>query len=86
MKQCGTCEWIVTRLSKDVRLLPSNFMLQNPSLNKIGGVDSEGQLITVQIDESLAGKRKYGKGKLKPDAIWVLGAVEVDGDSPYFKT
>ena len=59
-KQAAVCEWTVARITKIVRLLGANFMLQNPTLNKVGGLDSQGSPITVQI-ETCVGKRKFNK-------------------------
>ncbi|KAG0972494.1 hypothetical protein G6F29_013453 [Rhizopus arrhizus] len=42
---------------------------------QIGGVNSDGQPIVVEIDESKFGKRKYNKGK-RVDGVWVVGGVE----------
>ncbi|KAG1617325.1 hypothetical protein G6F44_013065 [Rhizopus delemar] len=42
---------------------------------QVGGVDSAGQPIVVEIDESKFGKRKYNKGK-RVDGVWVVGGVE----------
>ena len=41
----------------------------------LGGVDSDGRPIIVEIDESKFGKRKYNKGK-RVDGVWVVGGVE----------
>ncbi|KAG0975893.1 hypothetical protein G6F28_012806 [Rhizopus arrhizus] len=38
-------------------------------------VNSDGQSIVVEIDESKFGKRKYNKGK-RVDGVWVVGGVE----------
>ncbi|EIE79101.1 hypothetical protein RO3G_03806 [Rhizopus delemar RA 99-880] len=61
------------------------FLLQVPSgtistmtglsLPTVRGVDSAGQPIVVEIDESKFGKRKYNKGK-RVDGVWVVGGVE----------
>ncbi|KAG1267082.1 hypothetical protein G6F66_014076 [Rhizopus arrhizus] len=42
---------------------------------QVGGVNSDGQPIIVEIDESKFGKRKYNKGK-RVDGVWVVGGVE----------
>jgi hypothetical protein len=41
----------------------------------LGGVNSDGQPIVVEIDKSKFGKRKYNKGK-RVDGVWVVGGVE----------
>ena len=41
------------------------------SLGPLGG---DGRVI--EIDESLFGKRKYGKGERDHEGVWVLGGVE----------
>lgn len=38
--------------------------------------DSLGPLGVVEIDESLFGKKKYGKGERDHAGVWVLGGVE----------
>ena len=40
-------------------------MLQNPDINKGGGLNKLGAQIVVQIDETLYGKQKYHKGRGK---------------------
>ena len=35
-----------------------------------------GPLGVVEIDESLFGKKKYGKGEIDHAGVWVLGGVE----------
>ncbi|KAG0776073.1 hypothetical protein G6F16_013929 [Rhizopus arrhizus] len=42
---------------------------------QVGGVNSDGQHIIVEIDESKFGKRKYNKGK-RVDGVWVVRGVE----------
>ena len=51
-KQASVCGGTVAKITKIVRLLAENFMLQNPTLNKIGGLDSEGNPIVCQINET----------------------------------
>ena len=61
-------------------------MQLNPIATAIGGLDSDGKPITVQIDESCLGKRKYNKGKYRKQT-WVLGGVTVPShpeDTPRF--
>ena len=65
-KHAALCGWTVEKVTKVVRLLAANFMLQNPTLNKVGGLNSKGNPIIVQIDETCVGKRKHHKRKLRP--------------------
>ena len=51
--------WKVTRAC---RLITAKFMLQNPELNRIGGVDKNGNPIKCQVDETHSGKNKYHRG------------------------
>jgi hypothetical protein len=44
-------------------------------LATVGGVNSDGQPIVVEIDESKFRKRKYNQGK-RVDGVWVVGGVE----------
>ena len=82
MKESKVAESSVVKITKIVRLLGANFMLAHPTLNKIGGLDKDGNPMIVQLDESCVGKRKNHKGKLRP-TIWVLGAVETSGATPF---
>ncbi|KAG1441985.1 hypothetical protein G6F56_011251 [Rhizopus delemar] len=53
-------------------------MLQEDiSLNdcRIGGIDSNGQRIIVEINESKFGKRKYNRGG-RVEGVWAVGGVE----------
>ena len=67
--------WVIS-ITKACRLVAANFMLQNPELTKIGGVDIDGNPIVVQVDETHCRKMKYNKGKPKI-STWVLGGVEM---------
>ena len=51
-------------------------MQLNPQATAIGGLNRDGKPITVQIDESCLGKRKYNKGKYRK-STWVLGGITV---------
>ena len=62
------------KMYKSVRdaLFTSEYVINKPYL---GGVNSDGQPIIVEIDESKFGKRKHNKGK-RVDGVWVVGGVE----------
>ena len=62
------------KMYKSVRdaLFTSEYVINKSYL---GGVNSDGQPIIVEIDESKFGKRKYNKGK-RIDGVWVVGGVE----------
>ena len=62
------------KMYKSVRdaLFTSEYVINKSYL---GGVNSDGQPIVVEIDESKFGKRKYNKGK-RVDGVWVVGGVE----------
>ena len=62
------------KMFKSVRdaLFTSEYVINKSYL---GGVNSDGQPIVVEIDESKFGKRKYNKGK-RVDGVWVVGGVE----------
>ena len=70
----------IWKISRACRLVAANFMLENPDLTKIGGLDKKGRPIYVQADETHCGKMKYHKGATRVPT-WVLGAVEMPADT-----
>ena len=83
-KQIQKCanirELAVSKITRACRLVAANFMLQNPDLNKVGGLNKHGKPMTVQIDETFCGRLKHHRGKSKKQT-WVLGGVEMPDDT-----
>ena len=65
--------WAIVRT---LRYNVASFMVKHPETTKIGGINSDGESIYVQIDETACGKRKANKGKRR-ETVWTLGGIEM---------
>ena len=65
--------WAIVRT---LRYYVASFMVKHPETTKIGGINSDGELIYVQIDETACGKRKSNEGKRR-ETVWTLGGLEM---------
>lgn len=63
----------ITEWFKLIREIMQDHLLANPRL--LGGLDEYGNKKIVEIDESLFFRRKYNRGRERPQQ-WVLGMVE----------
>ena len=63
--------WMIVRT---LRYNVAGFMVVHPETTKIGGINSAGESIYVQIDETTCGKRKSNKGKRRK-TVWTLGVI-----------
>ena len=75
-KWTGLSRKQVVLVVRACRLVAANFMLANPELNRLGGLDANGQPIVIQVDETHCGKMKHHRGKPRT-ATWVLGGIEM---------